>query len=80
MADEMPELDEIDDALKKIALIMMGKESEVCGAILADLLLTWVIGHSVPGNREETTRLRTALIEEHLNYVLDMAAELDKTE
>ena len=42
------------------------------GAVLAELLATWLAGHAVPGDRMQTILLRGRLFHEHVKIVRDL--------
>jgi hypothetical protein len=53
----------------QIKPLLAGRPPEVQGAVLAELLATWVAGHVDPTNRERTADMRTALLAQHLTFV-----------
>jgi hypothetical protein len=57
--------DDIAKALKligRIAKILANNPPRIQGAVLADLLATWIGGHFVPGDRKETSRASSVAI------------------
>lgn len=62
---------------RTIAPILAGHPPEVQGAALADLLATWIAGHSAP-TPEDTAKLRDALIRFHMKAVRALADIADK--
>jgi hypothetical protein len=74
LSDE-PELNAEEASLQARAIVLQikpflaGLRSESQGAILADLLSLWLAGHIVPGNQEETEKLRGILLDNHIEAV-----------
>jgi hypothetical protein len=56
----------------RIAKILANNPARVQGAVLGDLLATWIGGHFVPGDRVQTTQLRKQLLHEHIKLVADL--------
>jgi hypothetical protein len=56
----------------RIAKILAHNPARVQGAVLSDLLATWIGGHFVPGNRTQTDILRVGLLEEHVKLVVSL--------
>ena len=62
----------IDIVRKKVGQIrpiLGGIPSPIQGAILADLLATWLACHHAPGDEEETRKLRAELLAMHCSTV-----------
>jgi hypothetical protein len=55
--------------LDECSKALVGHETYVQGAVLADLLSMWLAGHNVVGDREATDRLREGLLQEHIQAV-----------
>jgi hypothetical protein len=56
----------------RISPILHGHKPEIQGAVLAELLATWLAGHVVPGDRMQTILLRGRLFHEHMKIVRDL--------
>lgn len=65
-------VDEVRDLVRQISPILAGRSAQVQGAVLADLLATWIGGHGVVGNREATEIIRQELMNMHINAVLEL--------
>ena len=53
----MSDVDKVAEAFEAILPLLAGLPPQEQGAILADLLATWLVGHSI-GNPKATARLR----------------------
>ena len=56
----------------RIRPILHGYNPEIQGTVLAELLATRLSGHAVPGDRMQTTLLRSRLFHEHMKIVRDL--------
>ena len=56
----------------RISPSLHGHTPEIQGAVLAELLATWLSGHVVPGDRMQTILLRGRLFHEHMKIVRDL--------
>jgi hypothetical protein len=57
---------------KKIAPLLAGKHPAVASAALADLTATLLAGHFIPGDPEETSKLRENLLAEYIALIRDL--------
>jgi hypothetical protein len=72
------ELDIIATTVAEIEQILKGKGSAMQGAILGDLLATWLHGHSdVDDDPVKTAEVRDELLAVHINYVKLLVAAND---
>jgi len=55
--------------VERIGPILAGKNPSVQGAVLADLVATWVAGHVIRGDRTTTDEMRAKIIECHIQAV-----------
>jgi hypothetical protein len=67
-----PDVAKAQKLIGRIAKILANNPPRVQGAILADLLATWLGGHFVPGDRKQTDILRKQLMHEHTKLVADL--------
>ena len=56
----------------RISPILHGHSPVIQGAVLAELLATWLAGHVVPGDRMQTILVRGRLFHEHMKVVRDL--------
>jgi hypothetical protein len=70
MANE--QMDKVQLLTDRISPILHGHDPEIQGAVLAELLATWLTGHVVPGDRMQTILLRGRLFHEHMKMVRDL--------
>jgi hypothetical protein len=66
------QVDQVKALINRISPILHGHDRRVQGAVLADLLATWLAGHCVPDNRLQTTLLRGRIFHEHMKIVRDL--------
>jgi len=52
-----------------VAPLLAGKEPQVQGAVLADLVARWIAGHFVPGSQWATHRVRERFLNLHIETV-----------
>jgi hypothetical protein len=64
----MSDVDKVAEAFEAILPLLAGLPPQEQGAILADLLATWLVGHSI-GNPKATARLRRDLLNHHVAVV-----------
>lgn len=64
----------VRDTIDKIAPLLAGKPPEIQGAILADLLATWLAGHWIPGSKSDTQAVRRDVLAMHLEGVAELMA------
>jgi hypothetical protein len=71
MTDDYAELnaDDVVALVDKLKPVLKGYPPPVQGAALADLLALWLAGHRDPRGFAETTQLRAALLEHHMEHV-----------
>src|SRR5436190_9548144 len=63
------QVDKVKMLTDRISPILHGHNPEIQGAVLAELLATWLAGHAVPGDRMQTILLRGRLFHEHMKIV-----------
>lgn len=68
----MTPAEEVESVVKQIRPLLAGHPAELQGAILADLLATWLAGHIVLNNKTATQKMRTGLLTLHLSSVRDL--------
>jgi hemerythrin len=61
--------DEAMALVQTIGSLLVGKDPDVQGAALADLLAMWLAGHVQLGDPEQTKRMREKLLEMHIEAV-----------
>jgi hypothetical protein len=66
------QVDKVKMLTDRISPILHGHNPEIQGAVLAELLATWLAGHVVPGDRMQTILLRGRLFHEHMKIVRDL--------
>jgi hypothetical protein len=66
------QVDKVKMLTDRISPILHGHNPEIQGAVLAELLATWLSGHVVPGDRMQTILLRGRLFHEHMKIVRDL--------
>ena len=66
------QVDQVKALINRISPILHGHDRRVQGAVLADLLATWLAGHYVPDDRLQTTLLRGRIFHEHMKIVRDL--------
>jgi hypothetical protein len=66
------QVDKVKMLTDRISPILHGHKPEIQGAVLAELLATWLAGHVVPGDRMQTILLRGRLFHEHMKIVRDL--------
>jgi hypothetical protein len=66
------QVDKVKILTDRISPILHGHNPEIQGAVLAELLATWLAGHVVPGDRMQTILLRGRLFHEHMKIVRDL--------
>ena len=66
------QVDKVKMLTDRISPILHGHNPEIQGAVLAELLATWLAGHAVPGDRMQTILLRGRLFHEHMKIVRDL--------
>jgi hypothetical protein len=69
---DTPRIREIAAVVERIKPILMGRAPEIQGAILADLLATWLAGHHVEGDEDATRKLRADLLAIHCGEVRNL--------
>lgn len=57
---------EAPEIAERIYPMLAGLHPTVQGAIIADLTATWIAGHVVEGNPQDTEKLRKFLFEQHI--------------
>jgi hypothetical protein len=55
-----------------IASILAGHPAELQGAALADCLAIWLAGHHIPGDEDNTHKMRAKLLAEHCLHVREL--------
>lgn len=69
----MPDYEDQAAAAERIAqktyALLVGHPSEIQGAVLADLLATWLAGHIVHDNPAETHKIRKSVLDLHIEVV-----------
>jgi hypothetical protein len=66
------QVDNVKMLTDRISPILHGHSPVIQGAVLAELLATWLAGHVVPGDRMQTILLRGRLFHEHMKIVRDL--------
>lgn len=69
------DLEQVQVLLRQIGPKLAGKPPQVQGAVLADLLATWLAGHVVQGNAKRTAALRKEVLAFHLKTVRQLVPE-----
>ena len=59
----------IKGLVQRIGPILAGHPAPIQGAVLADLLATWLAGHHVPGDQDATRSKRAELLAMHCSTV-----------
>ena len=75
------ENNEVNALVSTIRPLLTGHAAPVQGTVLADLLAMWLADHSVPGDADETLKIRTQLLVQHLFIVrrlTELYAPLDE--
>lgn len=75
MADK--QIDEVFEAANRCAYVLYGREPEIQGAILAELLSRWLAGH-FGETPEHTKALRDSLLGVHIKSVIELIPESEK--
>jgi hemerythrin len=57
---------------EQIKFLLRGKAPMVQGAVLADLLATWLLDHIVEDDKVETDRWRDRLLHLHIEHVREL--------
>lgn len=60
---------EVWEIVQKIRPLLAGRSAQIQGAVLADLVASWVGGHGVVGDDEETAHVRDELLKMHIAMV-----------
>jgi len=68
----MSDPQDVEAIVASIRPLLNGQPMEVQGAVLADLLATFLAGHVVIGDPEETRALRAGLLDLHIRLVRDL--------
>jgi hypothetical protein len=58
----------------RIKPLLAGHPPEMQGAVLADLLATWLAGHTVTGDQAATDRLREEMLAMHVELMRPLIA------
>jgi hypothetical protein len=69
------DVDQVHDLLREIGYLLTGRPPEVQGAVLADLLATWLAGHVDRKSHGRTKQTRKLLLEMHLEAVRKLVPE-----
>jgi len=70
--------DEATELANHIGSLLYDRGAPVQGAILADLLATFIAGHLVPGDEAATKEVREILLGEHIKFVRKLIPEAEK--
>lgn len=62
----------------RIAPLLAGREPEVQGAVLADLLAIWLSGHRVEGDPRAEAELREGILALHIAAVRELVELADR--
>lgn len=65
------EIDTVAEITRRVRPILAGHPAYIQGAVLADLLATWIAGHRAG---KKTLELRAQMLEFHLKAVIAMVA------
>jgi hypothetical protein len=71
MNDELKQVTALSDT---IAPLLAGKPPHVQGAVLADLLATWLAGHHIAGDEDATRKVRADLLASHCSMVRELTS------
>lgn len=66
------ETEEVAAIVAAIHPLLAGRGAAIQGAALADCLATWLAGHVILGDRQETAKLRRIVLDHHLRAVRDL--------
>ena len=66
------EVNEVKALIDRISPILHGRDRQVQGAVLADLLARWLAGHCVPDDRFQTILMRGRILHQHMKIVRDL--------
>jgi hypothetical protein len=69
MTDASEQANEALELARVISVLLAGRDQDVQGAALADLLAMWLAGHVIRGNPKKTADLREVMLDEHLKAV-----------
>lgn len=62
--------------IEAIRPILAGHKPQVQGAVLSELLATWINGHFDLAGRKETKELREAILNAHMSAVKDLMDDI----
>jgi hypothetical protein len=71
----MSDLEQVQTVLRQIAPLLASKPPQVQGAVLADLLATWLAGHVDLDKRGRTKALRQEMLGMHIDMVRKLVPE-----
>ena len=57
---------EVAELVRQIRPLLLGKDPDVQGAALADLLAMWLAGHVMRGDPKMTKKLREMMLKAHI--------------
>jgi hypothetical protein len=58
--------------IEQIHRLFEGRDPSIIGAVLADVLSTWLAGHMIEGNQKATDKLRRGMLEFHIKRVREL--------
>lgn len=61
--------DDVIPIVERARAVLAGHPAHIQGAVLADLLATWLGGHIIDGGPAETDALRDRLLAQHVGVV-----------
>jgi hypothetical protein len=73
-----PDVLEIVALVEQIRPLLAGREPDIVGGALADLLATWLAGFRVLDNPKATTEFREAMLQMHLECMRPLIAINEK--
>lgn len=75
MEDMSKVAQEVAEAVNRIRPLLQGFAPQIQGMVLAELLSLWLAGHWMPGDVEETRRMRMLLLKRHDDAVWELVEE-----
>jgi hypothetical protein len=67
-----PRTREVTAIVDKIRPLLAGREPDIQGAVIADLLALWLAGHHVAGDTDATRKMRAELLAMHCSEVREL--------
>lgn len=76
---KIEELRKIQATVEEISQLLAGRERGHQGAVLGDLVATFLAGHFVPGDRLATRIVREELLTMHIELVRQLVQAIDRS-